>query len=203
MSGSPFYSTNGTEIDILGIKPAGASVSVDEAIPAGMHGSAYVQESTGAAVTVSANAGGKSIVAFNVGLSGITAADIVTTYTPGFAFKILKLDFVTIVAATTAAKAASVTAKIGSTATTGGVVALTSANCTPKGNVVAGSAITAANVGTSTDTISLTASSVTAFVEGSGEFLLVLQDTETAALVTKVIAIDSALVNKGIVNNDV
>lgn len=45
MPSQSFYSTDGTEIDVLGIKPEGATVSGFPTVPAGMHGSAYVQES--------------------------------------------------------------------------------------------------------------------------------------------------------------
>lgn len=45
MPQASFYSTDGTEIDILGIKPSGASVAGSADVPAGMHGSAYIQES--------------------------------------------------------------------------------------------------------------------------------------------------------------
>ena len=53
----------------------------------------------------------------------------------------------------------------------GGVLALTTANCTA-GAKVAGSAITALNTFTPTSKFDLTLSSVTAFVEGSGVVLV-------------------------------
>jgi hypothetical protein len=83
-----------------------------------------------------------------------------------------------IVAPTTSAKAATVTPYISGTATTGGVLAMTSASLTTKGTVQAATAITGANEGTATDTISLTGSSVTAFVEGSVNIVLRIQNLD-------------------------
>jgi hypothetical protein len=114
-----------------------------------------------------------SIVSIPVQLSTI-AATTVNAFTPGFAGTITAVQFVNTVAATTAAKAATLGLKIGSTAVTGGAVALTSANQTPLGNVVAGSAVTALNTFTSTDTISVVGSGITAFVEGAGVLLISL-----------------------------
>lgn len=69
---------------------------------------------------------------------------------------------------TTAAKAVTLTGQISGVAMTGGVLALTSANMTPSGATVAGSAITALNVGAAGATVEFALSSVTAFVEGDG-----------------------------------
>lgn len=111
-------------------------------------------------------------------LAGITGAgDVLTTFTPGFSGRIISLAFGVTTAVTTAAKAATLNMEIGTTDLTGGAVALTSANCTPLGAVVAGSAVTAANSFTATDTISVEAASVTAFAEGAGVLLVtVLED---------------------------
>jgi len=69
--------------------------------------------------------------------------------------------------ATTADKAATLNAEIETTNLSGGVLALTSANCTPKGAQVAGTEITGNNAFTATQKISIEASSVTAFAEGA------------------------------------
>ena len=114
-------------------------------------------------------------VIFNlpVNLASITGAgDVLTTWTPGFAGKIISLDFAVTVPVTTAAKAATLNAEIGTTNLTGGTVALTSANCTPLGAIVAGAAITAANSFSATDTVSIEAASVTAFSEGAGVLII-------------------------------
>jgi hypothetical protein len=119
-----------------------------------------------------------SILSIPVNLAAIAAAgDVLTGYTPGFAGKILSHAFAVSVPVTTGSKAADLNLEIGSTNVTGGVISLTSANCTPLGAVVAGTAITAANAFTATDTISVEAANVTAFVEGEGYLLLLVERT--------------------------
>lgn len=74
-------------------------------------------------------------------------------------------------AVTTGAKAATATVQISGTAVTGGVMSLTSANCTPSGAAVASTAITANNQTQSVgQTLEVAISSVTAFAEGDGWF---------------------------------
>ena len=130
-----------------------------------------------AAATLSANAG-KTAYIFHVNLANLADGDIVTTLTPGFAGRIVALDFFVDAAVTTAAKLSTLNVEIGTTNTTGGALALTSANCTPKGVKVAGSAITAANTFTASDTISIEAASTTTFVEGSGWIVVTLINDE-------------------------
>lgn len=110
---------------------------------------------------------------FPIELASITGAqDVVTTFPVGFDGVIEDVRFVTNKAVTTAAKLATLGLTIGTTAVTGGVVALTSATVTPMGAIVAGSAITGANVVTKASTISVKASAVTAFAEGSGTLIV-------------------------------
>jgi hypothetical protein len=122
---------------------------------------------------------GVQLLPIHLNLADLANGDVLTNYTPGFAFKVLSVDFQVQKAVTTAAKAATLNLEIGTTNLTGGVVALTSANCTPAGAQVAGTAVTAANTGTATDTLSIEASSVTAFVEGTGVLLIKLQNLDT------------------------
>lgn len=122
-----------------------------------------------------------SVVSIPINLASITAAgDVVTTWTPGFAGRIEKSAWIQGTPVTTAAKLASLNVEIGTTNVTGGVVALTSATCTPLGAVIAGTAITAANSFSATDTISIEASSVTAFSEGSGVLQLTISSNGAA-----------------------
>jgi hypothetical protein len=121
---------------------------------------------------------GISTIQLFVNLADLSNADLVTSYKPGFKFQILGLDFVVEKAVTTAAKAATLTPKITGVAITGGVLALTSANCTPQGVDVPATAITALNTGTSSDTISITASAVTTFVEGAGWIMIKIRNVE-------------------------
>lgn len=117
-------------------------------------------------------------VAFFVNLAEIASGDVITNYVPGYAFKIQKVDFRVAKPATTAAKAATINFEINTTDLTGGLIALTSAACTPAGAAVAGSAVTANNSGTSSDSFSIEASSVTAFVEGSGWIIVEIQNVD-------------------------
>lgn len=145
--------------------PASGSVTV-----------ALVDFASGAAI----GAGhGLTILPFNFQLADLAAnGDILTNYVPGFAFKIEKVDFRVTKPATTAAKLATINLEINTTDLTGGVVALTSANCTPAGAAVAGTAVTANNVGGATDSFSIELSGVTAFVEGSGVLLVALRNLD-------------------------
>ena len=102
----------------------------------------------------------ESVISIPIALSNVAAADILTTFTPGFHGRIKSLDFAVGVPVTTAAKLATLNAEIGTTNLTGGTVALTSANCTPLGKVVADAAITAAAAFKNTDTISVEAKMV-------------------------------------------
>ena len=101
-------------------------------------------------------------------LSAIADAGVIARITPGFAGRIIKTSFQDTAAVTTGAKATTLTPKIAGTSVTGGVIALTSANMTPIGANVAGSAVTALNTFTNAQEITVVASGTTAFVEGSG-----------------------------------
>lgn len=112
-------------------------------------------------------------------LAGITAADIVTEIYPGIEGTIEHVEFVTTVAVTTAAKAATLNLEIDTTDVTGGVLALTSAALTPKGKAIEATAITANNTLTRTSKLSIEASSVTAFVEGEGFLIIYIRPTNS------------------------
>lgn len=105
-------------------------------------------------------------------MTGIANGDVVTEIRPGIAGTIEHWEWVQGVPVTTAAKAATLNLEIDSTNVTGGTIALTSAACTPLGKVIASSAITAANTLTRDSKLSVEASSVTAFSEGSGYMLI-------------------------------
>lgn len=111
-------------------------------------------------------------------MTSIAAADLLTGFTPGYNFLIRDMFWIQNAPVTTAAKAATLTPKISGVACTGGVVALTSALCTPMGAVIKGTDITALNQGSDTDTISVVGSAVTAFVEGSGTLYLEIQNLD-------------------------
>ena len=105
-------------------------------------------------------------------LAGVTAADVLTGLLPGHRGRIASVEFFITTVVTTGSKAATLGLEIDGTNVTGGAVALTSANCTPLGARVAGSAITAANLFEADDPIDIEASAVTAFSEGAGVLVI-------------------------------
>lgn len=117
---------------------------------------------------------GTYVIALPIVLATVADGDVLTTFTPGHAGRIKKIDFAVTNEVTTAAKLTTLNAEIGTTNLTGGTVALTSANCATLGAVVAGAAITGAAGFSATDTISIEAASTTAFVEGEGVLLITI-----------------------------
>lgn len=115
---------------------------------------------------------------YKLELANIANGDLVTNYTLGYAFRILSISAVVDKIATTASKAATLNLEIGTTNLTGGVLSLTTANCGTLGSVIAATAVTAANTGTATDTLSIEAASVTAFIEGSITLVIQVQNLD-------------------------
>ena len=114
-----------------------------------------------------------------VNLATLADGDMVTTWTPGFRGRIIKWWFEVMIAVTTGSKASTLNLEVGTTNLTGGTIALTSANCTPHGTIVAqGSAFTAGMAFGAADTISIEAASTTTFVEGTGNLIIEYQADE-------------------------
>lgn len=123
---------------------------------------------------------GVQVIPFYMNLAEVAAnGDILTAWTPGFAGKILSVDFAVMKAVTTASKRADFNLEIGTTNVTGGVVSVTSAAATPQGTIIAGTAVTGANTFAATDTISIEAANVTAHAEGSGWLLVKVQNLDS------------------------
>lgn len=114
-------------------------------------------------------------LSFHLDLASITAADVVTNIRPGVAGYITHMEFVADKVVTTASKLATLNAEIDTTNLTGGTIALTSAALTPKGARVASSRITGANRLVRESTLSIEASSVTQFAEGTGNLIIKIQ----------------------------
>jgi hypothetical protein len=132
--------------------------------------------------TVVPSTAGIQIASFPIQLVAMTtaAADLVTNYTPGFAFEILGFSFATTTLGTGASASQVLNLEIGTTNVTGGVLTLLLADTTPLGKVTAATAITAANTGTATDTISIeVAASGTVFTAGAGILLVKLRNLDT------------------------
>lgn len=120
----------------------------------------------------------KMSFAFPIDLATITDADVITVFVPGFAGTIDKIFFTTDVVASTPAKLSTLTTEIDTTDLTGGVLSLTTVACDTKGEVLNATAITAANVFTAAQSISVKASGTTPFVEGSGSITLICSMTQ-------------------------
>ncbi len=166
-----------------------ATVTDDNGISGNQTVIAALTDSSGGSAGSTLAAGvGKYVLPLFVNLAELANGDVLTEYVPGHRFKVLKVDFRVEKAVTTAAKLASLNLEIETTNVTGGVVALTSDNCTPKGAAVAGTAVTAANIGTATEKLSVEAASVTAFSEGTGWLLISIQNMDTADAIASLAA---------------
>jgi len=130
-------------------------------------GAAIASSDDGTTVTITHTGRGPGVWSFPVTLSALANSQSYK-FTPGVAGRIKSVQFMVTTAVTTGSKAATLTAKIATVACTGGVISLTSANCTPIGAEVDGTAVTAGNTFGATDQISIDVSAVTTFVEGAG-----------------------------------
>ena len=143
---------------------------------------------------------GIQTVAIPLQLAAMTtsAADLMTTYTPGYAFELLSLEFITTTLGTGSGASQVLNLEIGTTNVTGGALTLALADTDTLGKKKAATAITAANVGTASDAISIeVAAGGTVFTAGAGFLLLKLRNMDTvnavASLGAKVNAILSGL----------
>lgn len=117
------------------------------------------------------------------------AADLMTDYTPGYAFELLSLEFVTTKLGAGASASQVINIEIGTTNVTGGVLTLLLADTDTLGKKTAATAITAANIGTASSTISFeVAASGTAFTAGDGVLLLKLRNLDTVGAIASLAA---------------
>lgn len=148
--------------------------------------------STGGTPSMTLAAGaGVTTLSIPIQLAAMTtaAADLITNYTPGYAFKVLSVSFVTTTLGTGAAASQTLNLEIGTTNLTGGVVNVTLASTDTLGEITAGTAVTAANVGTAADTISLeVAAGGTVFTAGAGVLLVKIQNMDTANAIASLAA---------------
>jgi hypothetical protein len=155
---------------------------------------------TGTASDTLAATVGVTTVAIPLQLASMTtaAADLMTNYTPGYAFELLSLEFITTTLGTGASASQVLNLEIGTTNVTGGALTLLLADTDTLGKKKAATAITAANTGTAASTISVeVAASGTVFTAGAGFLLLKLRNMDTvnaiASLSAKVNAVITAL----------
>lgn len=125
---------------------------------------------------------------------GVLAIDLMSNYVLGYRFKILTFDFVTTLAGTGAGASQTFNIEIGSTNLTGGVLNVNLAGTATIGQQSNGTAVTAANVGTATDNISIEmAAGGTVFTAGAGYFLIKIQNLDTADAVASLNASITAI----------
>lgn len=155
--------------------------------------------STGTPSTTIAAGAGKFTHSVFFRAAAITGNVLLYTYTPGFAFKILRISAACVDAVTTGAKAATLTTAINAVDTTGGIVILSGAYALGA-QQASSAAITAANTGTAAHAITVTASSVTAFVEGGFMLHFEMQNMDTANAIASIAAQnDAATVDIGLI----
>lgn len=158
---------------VTGLLPI-ANVALGAAIP-----TVLTDNSTGTASNVIAAGAGQFIHSVYFRAAAITGNVLLYTYTPGFAYKIVRISAAIVDAITTGAKAATLTTAIAGTPTTGGVVTI-SGTYALGAEQASSSAITAANTGSTVQAITVTASAVTAFAEGGFMLQFQLQNMDTA-----------------------
>jgi hypothetical protein len=153
-----------------------------------------------AATAVNANVC-KQVVTLGVQLSDLAAGNFKVAM-PN-AFTLQSIGFRTAKPASTASKAVTLQAAINGVNCTGGVINLTTANQNTIGGFVAGTPITAGNVGTAGQTLEVNVSAVTAFVEGDGWVEFTVLDNDLANTISTLIAADGGvrnpLVNLGLI----
>lgn len=143
---------------------------------------ALTDETDGTAADTLELTAGIVTLAFPLQLAAMTtsAADLMTDYVPGYAFELLSAEFITTNPGVGASASQVLNLEIGATNVTGGVVTLTEASTSALGEKTAGTAITAANVGTKTDTLSIeVAADGTVFTAGAGTLLVKLRNLDT------------------------
>lgn len=133
---------------------------------------------------------GRSFMSFYIQLAQIVnSTDLITAYPLNFKGRILAMNFVTQSKVTTSGKAATLTPKLKSgtttTTVTGGVVSLTSALATPEGTPILGTAITALNRFNAGDSLTISATAVTAFSEGTGYLIVEFANDDTLGAIAR------------------
>ncbi len=156
-----------------GVSPGGAPSALSGALP-----TAFTDNSGGTPSNTLAAGVGVSTIALFISAAAIANGDLLTDYVPGYRFKILAFDARCADPVTTGAKASTLNLEIGAVNLTGGVIAL--AGLYAQGAAQAGTAVTANNVGTAADTISVEASATTAFIEGAFWLLIRIQNMDLA-----------------------
>lgn len=174
-------SAPGATIDAgAGVSPGGTQPALSAALP-----TALTDNSTGTASdTIAAGVGIFTLIipltSLATGLSTL-AIDLLTDYVLGYRFKLLSFDFVTTIVGAGAGASQTFNLEINAANVTGGSLNVTLGSTDTIGKITVGSAITAANVGTAANTISIEmAAGGTVFSDGGGYFVIKVQNMDTA-----------------------
>lgn len=140
---------------------------------------------------------GEYTLSFATTLVAITAAegaDLVTDLPITHRFRIISMDWVTTIAGVGASATHVLTVDIGATPVTTLALTITEASTNTIGEVTAGAAGTAADVGAVDDTISIAVAAGTNFTAGEGFLMLRIQNLDTAdAAATLADKVDSTI----------
>jgi hypothetical protein len=140
----------------------------------------YTPEEHDAVSARQRNTGNTYCLTIPVNLASIAGTgDVLTEVVIPHAFRLVRFDASVKVPVTTGGRAATLNLEIGTTDVTGGVLALTSANCTPLGAKITGTNITANSTGSANGLLSVEASAVTAFAEGQVILEIWIQNTDS------------------------
>lgn len=187
-----FTNTGANTPFLAAVVPAGAIVTGSGNAGASLASITVLTDNTTGTVsnTLAVGAGTETLM-FPIQLAAMTAAaaDLLTNYVVGYAFKILSVSFATTTIGAGAAATMTLNLEINATNLTGGVVTITLAGTDTLGELTAGSAVTAANVGTATDTLSIeVAAGGTIFTAGAGVLLVKVQNMDSANALASIAA---------------
>lgn len=112
-------------------------------------------------------------------VGGTGGANIINGWTPGYRFAIISISGVVTTPSTGSAGTQTIDVQITGVATTGGVLVTTLAGTATAGVVVNASAVTAFNIGSATDTLSIVvATGGTVYTAGSMDLLITIQNLD-------------------------
>ena len=172
---APNDSAGGSVIGTGGqVTPSGQTGALSAALP-----TAITDNTTGTASNSLDDGTGQFTHSIYFRAAAITGNVLVYTYTPSYRFKIVRISASVVDAITTGGSAATLTTAIAGTPTTGGIVIM-SGTYALGAEQASSAAITALNVGTSAEAVTVTASAVTPFVEGGFMLHMQIQNMDSA-----------------------
>lgn len=152
----------------------------------------FTDNTTGTAgTTLAAGAGCFTLTIPCTFPAGTSAGDVITNYVLGYKFKILAWSFTTDVPGVGAGASRVFNMEIGTTdvGTVPSTITCTEASTSDIGEQTAGTAVSGANTGASTDSFSIeVANGGTAFTAGSGFFTVKIQNLDTADAIASLAA---------------